>query len=349
MFDFEDTPDLDEAFESVLANASFAEYSRESLASCETFCEMLRQAQHNDIVTLNKELAEIALETDDHNEASGFLMTIVNLGGGLETFESPNEATIDIPLDSADEFVDWVVSIPANEREATYQRVLDAQMKRGLRLKDDDLATQLTLHQIGIIRDYALNSVKMIKEFANFATEHLDNKFPIEQQIPDRLWEAFSSRGEKETTKIVEKWRGSKANTPQDFFIALEWQRLGYITIHQGKHYAETVAEYILASCEPIDSEAERHALAQQAERAIERYPHLKHEFIEALGKKEAYRWIVSHDMVSRTRYIKQLVDADILESHQLLDALDTGISKRWNSSFLKECIALRNEVAEWN
>src|SRR3990167_2264007 len=94
MFDFEDYPDLELAYTQVLDHPAFKQYNRSDLASCATFCDMLRQAPQEVIVELRAELAEIALETDDHNEASGFLMLIMTLGGGL-TEKPPSNRSLD--------------------------------------------------------------------------------------------------------------------------------------------------------------------------------------------------------------------------------------------------------------
>ncbi len=38
---------------------------------------------------------------------------------------------------------------------------------------------------------------------------------------------------------------GGRSSIPNDFFIALEFQRQGYIEIHKGKKYIETVAVFV--------------------------------------------------------------------------------------------------------
>lgn len=344
MFDFDDTPDLEKSLLAVLSHPAFSQYSAESLSSCDNFCEMLRQAPHDAIKELQAELQEIALETNDHNEASGFLLQICTLGGGFT--DSPadhNDSKRDIPLDDLDNFVDWVCSLSAAERKSAYLAVLDASMKCGLRLKPDDRAGRLRKRLIDTVSNYCLNDVGSMLKFGNFATENFSFDFNLSEQIPLRLWEAFQSRGEDETSRLITKWWGPKANVPQDFFIALAWQQAGHITIHRGKNYLESVAEYLLNCCEPGNPNDKFGPRSSYGLEALSQYNFLADDLYEALSVKSSYRWLISRDVQICSDYLNSLFEAQALDRSRVIAALEHGIAKKWDAPLLdsyKELLA---------
>ena len=326
---------------------------------------MLRQAPQEVIVELRAELAEIALETDDHNEASGFLMLIMTLGGGL-TEKPPSNRSLDeidgpsdlhlgqeqkqfdhVPLDNLDQFIDWAMAIPATERELAYKAVLDARLKHGVRMRPDDRAGALRFHQIDIVTDYVLMDVKSIKKIGNFATNSLSSRFNVREQIPARLWDAFCSRGAQETDAIIAKWWGPKTTLPHDFFIALEWQRAGHIALHKGKNYPETIAEFILHNCEPGDADDKFTPRNNHGIEALQLDPFLEHDLYEALAQKAGYRWLNNHNIEKRAVYLDTLFDAGVLRRERILSALDHGIAKRWDAPFLENYQTLREKLRQ--
>lgn len=363
MFDLDDYPDLDNAYATVLGHAAFMQYNRDDLVSCATFCDMLRQAPQEAIIALQAELAEIALETDDHNEASGFLMLMMTLGGGLSETSPTNhdwntgdgnflsgrgearEYFDAVPLDDLEKFIEWAIRIPGAERELAYKSILKARMIYGLRMQPDDRAGALRLHQIDIVADYMMTDLKSINTFGNFATHSLSIDFNVREQIPARLWESFCSRDKKEADTIIAKWWGPKSDLPHDFFIALEWQRAGLITIHRGKHYAKTIAEFILHTCEPGDAYDKFTPRNSHGIEALCIDPFLEYELYEALAQEQGYRWLNSDNIQKRVAYLNSLFDAGALSRPRILVALDHGIAKRWDAPLLESYLALREQL----
>jgi hypothetical protein len=328
---------LEAAFEQVLNHPSFKSYTRESLVSCRNFCEMIRQAPHEEVVQLMDSLNEIALATDDHNEASGELLTLIAIGGSLNTTqeeEQPQAELSSIPVTDAELFCDWVVGLSESQREQAYTAAMDALCKHVVRIKPDDSAANLTHHQLNLILYYALSPVEELLEFGNFANENLDEDFSIHEQIPGRLWELFNSRPKEEVDKLLKHWWGGHSSIPHDFFIALEWQRQGYIEIHKGKKYLETVAEFLLHSCEPC-----------YGIEALELGPFLAEELYAGLMEKGPYPYLISHDVEKRAEYLNSLFTAGVLQREPVLAALDSGISNKWEMEFIEDYKLLREKI----
>lgn len=329
---------LEAAFEQVLNHPSFKSYSRESLISCYNFCEMIRQAPHEQVVQLMDPLNEIAMATDDHNEASGELFTFVALGGGLNQDMEEGEALTEfgtIPVADTELFCGWVLDIPEPQRGQAYIAAMDALCKHVVRIKPDDSAANLTHHLINVILYYALSPLEELLEFGNFANENLDEDFPIREQIPGRLWELFNSRPKDEVDKLLKHWWGGRSSIPHDFFIALEWQRQGYIEIHKGRKYLETVAEFLLHTCEP-----------SYGVEALKLDPFLAEELYVGLMEKGPYNWLISHDVEKRAEYLNSLFAAGALKREPIVAALDHGISNKWEMRFMKKFKSLREKIA---
>ncbi|MDC1287881.1 hypothetical protein N8198_08340, partial [Gammaproteobacteria bacterium] len=187
MNDITNNDPLEAAFARVLLHPAFSHYRREELSSCGTFCAMIRQSAHEDVIELQDDLQEIAFETDDHNEASGFLSVFAALGGGFgenpvvdeginlagnDKFASLEEASncfSAIPVEETERFADWVISIPAEHRSLAHIAAMDALVKRVVLIADNDHDARLAHHQVGMILYYALADVGECLEFANFA------------------------------------------------------------------------------------------------------------------------------------------------------------------------------------
>ena len=354
---------LDAAFAKVLQHPSFSQYTREELLSCDAFCDMIRQSAHEDVIELQDELQEIAYETDDHNEASGFLSVFATLGGGSEeypvvdegvnlvggdNFSNLNEARecfSDIPVENAELFTDWVIHISAEQRSLAHAAAMDALIKRVVRIPDSDLDARLAHHQVSTILYYALSDLSERLEFGNFACENLDEAFNVRQQIPGRLWQAFCSRPEQEVDQLIKKWWGPQADLPNDFYIALDWQREGYIKIHKGQRYHDTVAEFLLSSCQPGDPEYDLRS--NHGIEALKLDPFLADDFYAALEHQESYGWLDSHDIPFRAAYINELFAAAVLDRQQVLSALDHGIAKHWDKLRLPGYKKLREHISQ--
>jgi len=362
MNDITNNDPLEAAFARVLQHPAFSHYRREELGSCGAFCAMIRQSAHEDVIELQDDLQEIAFETDDHNEASGFLSVFAALGGGLvenpvvdegvnlvgnDKFASLEEAMNcfpDIPVEETERFTDWVISIPAEHRTLAHVAAMDALVKRVVRIADSDHDARLAHHQVAMILYYALADVGECLEFGNFACENFDKSFAVRQQIPVRLWQAFGSRPKQEVDQLIKKWWGRQANIPHDFFIALEWQRAGYIKIHKGKRYHDTVAEFLLSSCEPGDPED--YVRSNHGIEALQLDPFLSEDFYAALRQSGAYRWLDSHDIQFRAAYLNDLFAAGVLERQPVLAALDNGIAKHWDEARLAAYMKLRDYIS---
>ena len=329
---------LDAAFEQVLNQPSFKFYTRESLTSCRNFCEMIHQAPHEQVVQLMDPLNEIAMATDDHNEASGELITFIAIGGGLNDTQEAEQARAEfsaIPVTDTELFCDWVMGIPESQRELAHTAAMDALCKHVVRIRPDDSAANLTHQQLNLMLYYALSPIDELLEFGNFANENLDEDFPIREQIPDRLWDLFNSRPKEEVDKLFKHWWGGRSSIPNDFFIALDWQRQGYIEIHKGRKYLETVAEFLLHTCEP-----------NYGIEALKLDPFLAEELYAGLMEKGPYRWLISHDVENRAEYLNSLFTAGVLEREPILTALDHGISNKWEMEFMTDYKLLREKIA---
>jgi hypothetical protein len=330
---------LDAAFEQVLNHPSFKSYTRESLISCRSFCEMIRQAPHEEVVQLMDPLNEIAMATDDHNEASGELLTFIAIGDGLNNIqeeEHPQAEFSPIPVTDTELFCDWVVSLPESQREQAHTEAMDALCKHVVRISPDDTAANLTHHQINVIMYYALAPLEELLGFGNFANENLDDDFSIREQIPDRLWELFNSRPKEEVDRLLEHWWGGRSTIPHDFFIALEWQRQGNIKIHKGRKYLETVAEFLLHTCEP-----------SYGIEALKLDPFLAEELYVGIMEKGPYRWLISHDVEKCAVYLNSLFTAGVLKREPVLAALDNGLSNKWEMEFMEDYKLLRQKIVQ--
>ena len=353
---------LDTAFQKVLSHPSFSRYTRENLGSCEKFCEMLREAQLEDILQCQEELEEIAYETDDHNEASGFLLALINLGGGFDTFslihdenaekngidvQSCRAELPDIPVTDTEHFFDWAISVPTDQRVLAYASAMEALLKRVVRIKEDDYTSRLTHHQINIVLHYVLRGAQELLAFGNSASDNLEGDFNILEQIPPRLWEGFITRGDKEVSEIINHWWGPGSATPQDFFIALEWQRAGCIKINKGKYYYDAVAEYLLNSCEPGVAEANEPVRGNHGIDAIRLDPFLEQELYEAVTREGSYRWLISENIPHRVSYLNSLFKSEALNRERILSALDNGISRNWDKGHIDEYKDLRERLVQ--
>ena len=362
MNDIVDNNPVDAAFETVLQHPAFNKYTREELRSCDVYCDMIRQSAHEDVIQLQDDLREIAGETDDHNEATGFLSVFALLGGGFEEtpvvdegihhvgndqfshLDEARECFPDIPVEDVDRFTDWVINIPTEQRSLASVAATDALVKRVVRIPDKDYDAELAHHLINTILYYALYDLSDHIEFANFACENLDGEFDLRQQVPTRLWQAFCSRPEQDVDQLIKKWWGQRANIPNDFFIALEWQRAGYIKIHKGTRYHDTVAEFILSSCSPGDPEDDRRS--SHGIEALHLDPFLAEDFYAALKQKQPYRWLDSHDILSRAVYLNKLFAGDVLDRQRVLSALDHGIAEHWDEPRLASYQRLREQIS---
>ncbi len=326
--DFDFTISLDEAYEQVQAHPAFSKYTQEEWSSCEMFCDIVRQAPAKTVIQLQEALELIAYETDNYGEASGFLVNFAALAGGFnnvpasaaETFES-------IPVEDADKFADWLVSIPVNQRSDALAAARNLALKRVIRIKEGDYPARLNHQHVCTLMCYALESIDHLLVFGNYAKESLMDGLNIRDQIHPRLWEVFQSRPKSEIDTLVSKWWGEKSNLPHDFFIALEWQREGHIQIIKSKGYNETVAEFLLSSCEPGDPNFGSARLAFGIE-AIQRYPFLAQDLYDALSKKPVFQWLISENLDSRAAYLESLFVAGVLDRSKLIEALELGISK---------------------
>ena len=347
--DSADNP-VNAAIERVLSHPAFSQYNRDDLGSCDRFCQMLRDTRHEDILELRRELEDIAYETDDHNEASGFLMTLINLGGGFNSpplydFDDDEDNNIDmdmcralyadIPMTDTEQFFDWAISVPVNEREPAYVAAMDALLKRVVRIRDDDYQAKLVHHQINIVLHYVLRGMPELLAFGNAAFDNLDSAFNIPEQIPQRLWQGFLSRSEDDVNRLIDKWWGPGSTVPQDFFLALEWQRAGYIHIHKGKYYYQTVAEYLLYYCEPDEDDRAGYVRSNHGIDAIRLDPFLEAELYEAIAGAKAYRWLISENIPHRAEYLNSLFAAGVLKRERILSALHHGISRKWDKQLI--------------
>jgi hypothetical protein len=362
MNDIANNDPVEAAFETVLQHPAFSQYTREELRSCDVFCDMIRQSEHEDVIELQDDLQEIACATDVHNEATGFLSVFAALGGGFEenpvvdegidlvgngnlpNLKEARDCFSDIPVDDAERFIDWVIGIPAERRSLAHVAAMDALVKRVVRIPDKDYDARFAHHQVSTILYYALADSNEHLEFANFACENLDERFNVRQQIPARLWQAFCSRPEQEVEQLIKNWWGPRADIPHDFFIALEWQREEYFKIHKGKRYHDAVAEYILSSCEPGDPEDDLRS--NNGIEALQLDPFLAEDFYEALKKMEAYRWLDSHDILCRAAYLNELFVSAVLDRQAVLSALDHGIAKQWDKPRIANYKKLREHIS---
>jgi len=350
----------DAAYQMVLHHPYFANCTREDLTSCARFCDVLRNAPIEVVKDLFDALEIIAYETDDSNEASGFLLTLSTFGGGL--IENPDPATgVDpnlgnltqsreryqqVPVDSEAHFYDWVLSIPGHDRALAHTAAMDALAKRVARLPRGDHSAWLVHHNLFTLLYYGLSPVESLRVYGNYAAENLKTSHNIREQIPDRLWQLFNSRPAVEVKELIEKWWGTKADMPNDFFIALAWQREGHISIHKGKHYHEAVVEYLLHHCEPSDPNQDGPVRESYGVAALTLDPFLEDELYEGLENKSAYRYLATYDVPLRAAYLNELFSAGVLERSRILAALDNGIAKKWDRNGLKYYIALRDAIS---
>ncbi|PUA26406.1 MAG: hypothetical protein B0W54_21805 [Cellvibrio sp. 79] len=115
--DFDFSLSLDEAYRQVLMHPLFKHCTHADLFSCQTFCDVIRQSPVEEIRKLQDALELIAYETDDHNEAVGFLLNFVTLEGGFNNVPADVEKSFEsIPVEDADKFADWLISIPVAQR-----------------------------------------------------------------------------------------------------------------------------------------------------------------------------------------------------------------------------------------
>lgn len=350
--DFDSMLSLDDAYQQVLAHPLFSHYTREDLSSCKTFCDIIRQAPAEEIRKLHEALELIAYETDDHNEAGGFLLSFVTLAGGFNAgvFNNvPAQATEmfdSIPVDNAEKFADWVISIPTAQRENALAAARNAALMRIVRLKEDDYSARLHHHHVCTLMYYALENIDNLLTFGNYANESLPGHFNINDLIHPRLWEAFQSRPAAEIKRLIEKWWGEKSKLPHDFFIALEWQREGRINIHKSKGYGEAVAEFVLASCEPEDTNFHQHARAAYGIEAIQRHPFLAQDLYDALSIKPLFRWLVSDNQKYRAAYLECLFEAGALDRNKILSALEVAITQDRNKQYVTRYKQLKQLIS---
>ncbi|TGD73540.1 hypothetical protein E4634_10965 [Mangrovimicrobium sediminis] len=348
---------LDACIEQVLDHPSFAEVTRESLLSCERFCDVLREARHEDILELQEALEEIALETDDHNEASGFLMMLITLGGAGEvaTGGTPDctshadpmntaaaAAKGEIPVADVEQFRAWAFTVPREQRSEAYLAALNALTRRVGKIEEDDYQARLAHHQINVLLHYILRDAREMLEFGNYAFDNVNSDFPMREQIPDQLWEAFNHRDASEVESLVAHWWGPGSVLPQDLPIALEWQRGGLISIHKGKKYLQAIAEYLLHYCTPGEDEDDIPPRPSHGIEAIALDPFLADELYEALATQGGYRWLISEETAQRVAYLNAMFEAGALNRDRIVAALDHGISKKWDKPLLPRYQALR-------
>ncbi|TCS41141.1 hypothetical protein [Reinekea marinisedimentorum] len=329
---------LDTALSTILDVAAFKQYKREDFYCCDSFCDIVSNTPFEVVQQYQAELSVIGLETDDHNEASGFLMRALAFG-------SATQENTDIPVTDSAEFFDWAISIPNEERPEAHARALSALTNQVRKLKSKDSARWLEHNRICTILEYVLQDVEEIKRFSHSAFEHLDTSFTFADLMPQDLWIGFNSRPSAEVDTLIDIWWGPKSRTPKDIFFALEWQRAGYISIHQGKGYQETIAEYLLCKCEP-DPDNDHKDTTNEGLNALNADPFLEQELYECLSQRKYFGWLVSLQPQHRAVYFNTLFTENVLSRERILSILDTGISNNWEEEGIKYLQELRNLIS---